>query len=58
MDIDGKNLMAVLNLLAERPTCEHGLNGPCGECGPGLSLDDTIRWKAEMAALDIEREGL
>jgi len=29
-------LMSLIRALAERPECEHGLNGPCRECGPAV----------------------
>ena len=26
----------LVRALAQRPECEHGLNGPCSECGPAV----------------------
>jgi hypothetical protein len=48
------NLIEILNLLADRPQCEHNLNGPCRICGPGLTVEETLRWKAEMQQLGVD----
>jgi hypothetical protein len=46
------DLLAALRILAARPECVHGLNGPCRECGPSLSLDEAIAWQQELRDLD------
>jgi hypothetical protein len=48
------NLFDALRILADRPQCEHGLNGPCRECGPSLSLDEAARWQQELRDLGVE----
>ncbi len=48
------NIIEALLLLAERPECEHNLNGPCRVCGPAASIEETLRWRAEMRDLGVE----
>jgi hypothetical protein len=42
-----------LEVLASRPECEHGLNGPCSECGPSLTLEEARSWRQESRELGI-----
>jgi hypothetical protein len=48
------NLFEAINLLANRPECEHGFNGPCRDCGPGLNLEEAATWRDELKSLGIE----
>lgn len=50
------NLVGLVNLLADRPQCEHNLNGPCKQCGRGLTVEETPRWKHETSRLQTEPE--
>jgi len=48
------NLIEHLWLLGDRPECEHNLNGPCRVCGPAASIEETLRWRAEMRDLGVQ----
>lgn len=50
------DLRAVLELLASRPECVHGLNGPCTECGPSLPLAQAAEWQEELRDRGIDLE--
>ncbi len=45
------NLFELVDLLADRPQCEHNLNGPCKQCGRGLTVEETVRWQHELSRL-------
>lgn len=45
------NMFDDLVTLADRPECEHGLNGPCRACGPSLTLAESIAWQEQFEAL-------
>jgi len=47
-------MIELANLLASRPQCEHNLNGPCKQCGRGLTTNETRRWQHELSLLLTE----
>lgn len=48
------NLIEMMLLLADRPECVHNLNGPCRTCGPSMSIEETLRWRAQMRDLGVQ----
>ena len=52
------NTLDHLNALAARPTCDHGLNGPCKVCGPPTPLRALLGDPIPDDPADLERGAL
>jgi hypothetical protein len=54
-DDDGEHgemgFMEMFRILGSRPQCEHNLNGPCRECGRGMTLAEEFAWQRELEEL-------